>query len=153
MKILVFSDAHGNFSNARDAIIDHPEANAVIFLGDGAREFENLKNQFDMDFYILKGNCDFADTHDLCLFEIFGGKKIYACHGHTHFVKNGLSDLKDAARSMGADIVLYGHTHVAKNIYDDGLYIMNPGSCSGYKASYGIIEITNAGILTNIVNF
>ena len=36
--------------------------------------------------------------------------------------------------------------------YDDGLYIMNPGSCNGYYATYGVIDITPKGdIVTNIV--
>ena len=57
-----------------------------------------------------------------------------------------------AAREAKADILLYGHTHTAFNEYDDGLYIMNPGHCSGYGASYGYIDITDKGdIVTNIV--
>ena len=41
----------------------------------------------------------------------------------------------------GADILLFGHTHMPLTLYEDGLYIMNPGSCHGYYASYGIIDI------------
>ena len=48
--------------------------------------------------------------------------------------------------------MLFGHTHCALNEYDEGLYIMNPGSCNGYGASYGYIDITEKGdIVTNIV--
>lgn len=35
--------------------------------------------------------------------------------------------------------------------YDDGLYVMNPGSLRGAYATYGILDITEAGIVTNIV--
>ena len=36
--------------------------------------------------------------------------------------------------------------------YDDGLYILNPGSCHGYGATYAYIDITSKGdIVTNIV--
>ena len=75
-------------------------------------------------------------------------------HGHTYNVKYTLSQLKSAARSNGADIVLYGHTHVAKTEYDDGLYVMNPGSISHPREgapSYGVVEISSAGVFLNII--
>jgi predicted phosphodiesterase len=57
-----------------------------------------------------------------------------------------------AAREQNADVVVFGHTHNALTEYDEGLYIMNPGHCSGYDATYGYIDITEKGeILTNIV--
>ena len=34
----------------------------------------------------------------------------------------------------------------------DGMYVMNPGSCHGYGATYGIIDISDKGILTNIAS-
>ena len=33
----------------------------------------------------------------------------------------------------------------------DGLYIMNPGSLNGSSGTYGTLDITPAGIVTNIV--
>ena len=48
--------------------------------------------------------------------------------------------------------MLFGHTHQALTEYHDGLYLMNPGSCHGYYATYGYIDITDKGdIVTNIV--
>ena len=38
------------------------------------------------------------------------------------------------------------------NEYIDGMYVMNPGSCHGYGATYGIIDISDKGILTNIAS-
>ena len=56
------------------------------------------------------------------------------------------------ARDEKADILLFGHTHQAVTEYYDGLYLMNPGSCHGYGASYGFIDITDKGdIVTQIV--
>lgn len=31
------------------------------------------------------------------------------------------------------------------------MYVMNPGSIHGYMGSYGIIDIVDKGIITNIV--
>lgn len=51
------------------------------------------------------------------------------------------------ARQEGADIVLYGHTHTGVTCYDDGLYIMNPGSIR--DGHYGMIDIVPGGIMLN----
>ena len=40
------------------------------------------------------------------------------------------------------------HTHNALEDYDDGLYIVNPGSCHGYGASYAYIDVSEKGIVT-----
>ena len=56
-----------------------------------------------------------------------------------------------AARERKADILLFGHTHVPMQDYDDGLYVLNPGSLHGANASYGILDITPAGIMTNLL--
>ena len=64
-------------------------------------------------------------------------------------MKDNLDIAKLFARKNGADILLYGHTHIAFTDYDDGLYIMNPGSCGRPREglpSYGIIDITKAGV-------
>ena len=42
MRILVFSDSHGSTWRMRDALLDHPEADMIIHLGDGERDVENL---------------------------------------------------------------------------------------------------------------
>ena len=83
------------------------------------------------------------------------GKKILYTHGHNFSVKYGIERLKNIARERGCDIALYGHTHVSKIVYEDGLYIVNPGSCSqprdGSRPSYCVIDIMDSGIAPRIV--
>ncbi|MEE0859042.1 MAG: metallophosphoesterase, partial [Acutalibacteraceae bacterium] len=55
------------------------------------------------------------------------------------------------AESNNCDILLFGHTHCSMTEYADGLYIMNPGSAHGYGATYGIVDITPQGVVTNIL--
>ena len=58
------------------------------------------------------------------------------------------------ARQNGCDIALYGHTHIANILYEDGIYIVNPGSCSqsrNGKESYAVIDIEPNGIMPIIV--
>ena len=56
------------------------------------------------------------------------------------------------AERNNCDIVLYGHTHVAVNRYEDGMYILNPGSIGcGYPPSYMLLSVSEKGVLPNIV--
>lgn len=65
-----------------------------------------------------------------CYFVLTENILYLAVHGHKYGVKRSLETLKAAARKKGADILLYGHTHERFCSYEDGLYIMNPGSTS-----------------------
>ena len=98
------------------------------------------------------GNCD-RYRCDPCqpesLLENIGGVKLFLTHGHRHKVKLSLWPLlRDASRS-GAAAVLYGHTHVADcHQEEDGLWVLNPGSCGFYGGSVGLMEIENGKILS-----
>lgn len=154
MRILVFSDSHGSGRAMQKAIDDHPEAEHIIFLGDGEEEFDELPLFYaGRNFYAVRGNCDWHSKKPTQLLISLGGKKIFASHGHVQNVKYGYEGLIAAAKSQGADIALFGHTHRAVEFYDDGLYVMNPGSISrpaSGHSSYGIVDITPAGIMTSI---
>ena len=155
MRILVLSDSHGSFKNLDDAIEDQPSAKTVIFLGDGEDELDDLRAAYpDITFYAVKGNCDLVSDKKTVEIIDIAGHRIYATHGHAHYVKMGDGRLRKAARAAGADIALYGHTHVPLCDYEDGLYVMNPGSVTrpAYgSATYGYIDITSAGVVTAIV--
>ena len=74
---------------------------------------------------------------------------MYMTHGHLHGVKTGLERLLTAARNEGAQMVLYGHTHQADyHIEEDGLYVLNPGSCRGYGGSAALLEVEDGSILS-----
>ncbi len=153
MKILVVSDTHGDFNSLLRAVKAQPDAEVIVHCGDGDEQVQLLKETIKDKMIVgVRGNCDWnsflpsKETLKIC------GKKIFITHGHLYNAKMGLYKVVCAAREESADILLYGHTHIAMNTYEDGLYVMNPGSCSGYMASYGIIEITeNGDVLTNIV--
>ena len=153
MKILVVSDTHGDFNSLLRAVKAQPDAEVIVHCGDGDEQVQLLKETIKDKMIVgVRGNCDWnsflpsKETLKIC------GKKIFITHGHLYNAKIGLYKVVCAAREEGADILLYGHTHIAMNTYEDGLYVMNPGSCSGYMASYGILEITeNGDVLTNIV--
>lgn len=153
MRILVVSDTHGDASALRSAIMAQPKAELVIHLGDGEREFMDLRASFPEKMFIsVCGNCDFGSQLPVMEEITLEGIKIFYTHGHFYNVKFGDCELISAARDRKANVVLYGHTHVKDNRYEDGLYILNPGSLHGYGASYGTVDITKAGIVTNIID-
>ena len=151
MRAIVFSDSHGNYDVLEKIVEMHKDgAGIFIHLGDGEREAELLSYAYsEKKFIFVAGNCDFGSTEkDYDIIE-FGGKRIFLTHGDRFGVKSSLDELKNEGAKFGADIILYGHTHIAYTEYKNGVYIMNPGSCGKPregKPSYGIIDITEAGI-------
>lgn len=155
MRILVISDSHRRTSVIDKILTAQPDAKYVFFLGDNVGDIEDFEYIYsDKKFCVVSGNCDFASVVPSVGVETVAGKKILYTHGHTFGVKSTTENLKKTAMQNGCDIVLYGHTHVSKILYDEGVYIVNPGSCSQPregKASYAIIDITDSGIMPIIV--
>ncbi|NLJ32140.1 MAG: metallophosphoesterase [Clostridiales bacterium] len=154
MRILVVSDTHRNEAALRRAILSQPKAEIVIHLGDGEEEAELMKAYFPKKkFFQVCGNCDWGSTLPATGELTAEGKRIFYTHGHIYNVKYGLGEIVAAARAHKADILLFGHTHEPLCEYEAGLYILNPGSLRGFGGTYGIVDITPAGIVTNVVNF
>lgn len=146
MRILVFSDSHGATSRMREALLLQRDADMIIHLGDGERDLNELSNAVAGRKTVqVCGNCDFYSMLPENEIVLAGGVKIFCSHGHTEHVKYGREELVSKARALGARIALYGHTHESVTDYDDGLYIMNPGSIR--NGEYGAVDITPQGII------
>ena len=151
MKILVLSDSHSAMSFMR-LCVDAVKPDHLIHLGDHYDDGEALAETYShISMTQVPGNCD-RYRCDPNLPEILipriGGINIYMTHGHRHKVKMFLDLLLRDAKASRADVVLYGHTHVA-NCYQDpeGMWIMNPGSCGYFGGSAGLIETKNGKIV------
>lgn len=146
MRLLVLSDSHGRKNCLIDAIELHPEADAVIFLGDGERDIDFVKHIHpELKLFAVCGNCDFNSDLPVLLLEKFYGKTVLITHGFRESVKYSLSLLHEKAVNCSASVVLYGHTHVPDTKYEDGIWFVNPGSASLGK--YAMIDITEKGIM------
>ena len=151
MKLLVLADVHGRRDAVERALEQQPDCRTVLFLGDGLRDMEDIEECHpERVFAMVPGNCDFSALLPVTRLEIYEGKRVLMTHGHRYHVKYGLTTVCLAAEERQADILLFGHTHQTLQEYRDGLYILNPGSL-GYGGTYGLVEITPAGIMTNIV--
>ena len=155
MRIAVISDSHGHGSIVDRIIRREADADAIVFLGDVTSDIEDFTYEYtDKKFYIVSGNCDRFSHYPYSTVAQIGGVKIFITHGHTLGVKGALGGLIAAARQQDCQIVLYGHTHIPNIKYDDGLYIVNPGSCARSRDggnSYAVIDIRDNGILPSIV--
>ena len=149
--LLVLSDSHGG----RDAIerILHKEAeniDALIFLGDGLRDLEQALAFFPhLRVYSVAGNCDFGALEPLDGLAAFDNVVIFYTHGHMYGVKYDLDTLADAAAARGAEVALFGHTHVPFAQTQGSVFLFNPGSCGRCYTgadTYGILTLNNGKV-------
>ncbi|MBR6509182.1 MAG: metallophosphoesterase [Clostridia bacterium] len=155
MRIVVISDSHKQTSVIDKILNAQPDAKHIFFLGDNVSDIEDFEYMYpNFNFHTVCGNCDFASLLPSVGLEIIEGKRILYTHGHTFSVKYGISRLLETAKQNNCDIVLYGHTHIPQILYEDGIYIVNPGSCSRSREggnSYAVIDITEQGIMPIII--
>lgn len=165
MKIIVLSDTHGKSYRIDDVLQRNRDYDALLFLGDGLRDFGGKSYSC---FSAVKGNCDgfsfFGASLDAPAEQLItlDGYKFLMTHGHTRSVKSGIESAMAYAYERGADVLLYGHTHIADERYypegselcgkttDRPMYAFNPGSLGeprGGEPSFGVIEIRNGQIL------
>ena len=155
MRIIVMSDSHG-LTSAVCSIIERNigYADMFIHLGDGERDIETARSLYpDVDIRYVGGNTDMGMHKAFDIIDA-AGSRIFCSHGHRYGVNGGTETIRSVARDHGCNIVLFGHTHMRFDERIDGMYIMNPGSCScprdGKRPSFGSLEITENGIVTGI---
>ena len=143
MKILVFSDSHKVIQPMRDAIRLH-NPDYVIHLGDHAADAETLRQEFPLLPIVgVPGNCDIPSA-PLQHKANYDGVLILMSHGHIWNVKHNYLPAVLAGRQAGANVVLFGHTHIPFcEQMEDGMWVMNPGSIRD-GSYYGILTPGNA---------
>lgn len=147
MRILVLSDSHGNVENMARCV-ELTEPDVILHLGDCQRDAEALHRQFpSLPMQSVPGNCDWGAVDAPEVLTEYGGVRILMMHGHTRNVKASALSAVYAAREMGAQVLLFGHTHRPLVDYDGSLWVMNPGSVGrGFPCTYGIVTITGGKI-------
>lgn len=131
-RILVFSDVHGD-DMAMERIREAARVlntDTLLSLGDLCPDpynpiWRGIRGvRGNMDRYYEYGDLPFP-PRELILFN--NGRRIILIHGHEY----------PSITPDKGDIVLYGHTHVAKIEEKDGVYYLNPGSPSRPRSSSG----------------
>lgn len=150
MKILVMSDSHSSLRFMR-LCIDRLKPQHVVHLGDLYEDAQAIREDYPhIRFHMVPGNCDsylIRNTEPAVLCYDIDGVHLFMTHGHLHGVKSGLSRLVYEARQMQAQGVLYGHTHEKLcRREEDGLWVINPGSCRGDHGSVALLETADKKI-------
>lgn len=152
MRLLILSDSH-RYMGFMERCIEVFRPDCVIHLGDYYPDGYELRQLASgAAFYQVPGNCDEYSCDPFLpriLMPTIDGVRFYLTHGHQHHVKQTLSQLLRDARAEGAQVALYGHTHI-RDLHreEDGLLVMNPGA-AGFAGSAGLIEIKNGTVVAS----
>jgi putative phosphoesterase len=146
------SDSHGNLHNLEKIIKNEPQGQIFLHLGDTEPETAALISRNPTkDIRYVRGNNDYSSSAPLSLIIDTDGARIFACHGNRHNVYYGTDILRNIALENNCNIACFGHTHRYYYAFDDGVHILNPGSCArprdGYNPTYAFCDITEAGIV------
>lgn len=150
MKVLVLSDSHSTLRHMYQ-MVQNVRPQAIIHLGDHYDDAQALAEKFpDTPLLQVPGNCDrfrvFGVPETICP-RLFG-VKLYMTHGHVQGVKHTLHRLLSEARAAGAQVALYGHTHVADiHREEDGLWVVNPGTCGSASGGGAVLELCDGAVV------
>lgn len=145
MKILVLSDSHSALRFMRQCI-DRVKPHAVVHLGDYLDDGYAMQEEYPgINFYLVPGNCDKYRNvlwAPETLVERVCSVRLFMTHGHRHGVKSGVGALIRDAEQSRVQAVLFGHTHSPVCYQtEDGMWVMNPGSCGYDGGSAGLITV------------
>jgi putative phosphoesterase len=168
MKIVIFSDSHGDVETMRGAT-EKEKPDMIIYLGDGIADAEQINKEYpDIEMITVPGNMD-ADSGDeeLIKFADIRGKRFVITHGHMFKVEfkdyqptdesriNSRNSMLKCIDENNADILLHGHTHEpyinrALTASGKACWIMNPGSVRRkddgiLKPVYGVLIFDASG--------
>ena len=143
MRILVVSDSHGNDGMLLRAHQQAGPVDAVIHTGDGELDAQLLEEILGETVLRVAGNCDHDSSAPRELLVTLADQRILITHGDRYLVKSGLERLLSHGKQCDADVILFGHTHLALSEQCDGIQLLNPGTLWGRAPflSYGILEL------------
>jgi putative phosphoesterase len=137
MKILVFGDTHiptrrDSIPDSFYSIIDETHYDLTLITGDLVQEQAMREALPPLPrSYIVKGNMDYAHTHNFHEEIKAEDLRILLLHGTQLRPRGNIEQIRDILDNIGCDIGIHGHTHEAQiKLYKERL-ILNPGTLSG----------------------
>ncbi|MBQ6496302.1 MAG: metallophosphoesterase [Firmicutes bacterium] len=156
MKIFVLSDTHGKLNRVRDVWQKLTDVDLIAHAGDYYRDAKALEEAFHVPVVAVRGNCDGGGRREFEIIETEYGNLLLT-HGHGLSVAYSLDNLRYLAQENDCRAVIFGHTHEALVMEEDGMYFINPGSLSlprdNSGGSYGIIRTTEDRLDASIVYY
>jgi putative phosphoesterase len=151
---VLVADTHGNsVTQLAREIENRTKPDLLIFAGDYYRDALALGRKLSVPTKAVAGNCDSIKGLQEETFDLVG-VRILLTHGHSYRVKTTLLPLKLRAAEVRADVVVFGHTHVAGCEQVDGVWFINPGSPSfprNHQKTFGVLEISGNGVKPSLI--
>lgn len=151
MKILIVSDTHRQNSRLYQLIDRVKPVDAILHCGDIEGEEIGVSTAAKAPVIVVSGNNDFTYGYDMEKCLNIGKYRVYMTHGHQYGVHYGIDKLKRTMGARGANIIIYGHTHVPEIKYELRQVFLNPGSLTyprqeERKPSYIMMDIDKKGV-------
>ncbi|QTM99994.1 YfcE family phosphodiesterase [Sediminibacillus dalangtanensis] len=149
-KVLIMSDSHG-WTEEVAVIRDRHKEEVDQFIHCGDSELDADAPELEQ-FMKVAGNCDMDSRFpDESHFSV-GSLHFYVAHGHLHQVKSTLMPLSYRAEEVGAQVICFGHTHIAGAERVDNQLFINPGSIrlprGRSEHTYAILSWEDKGEIT-----
>jgi len=153
-RLLVISDTHGNLANAQKAINLMGSIDLIVHAGDHYLDALKISRSAVIPVVGVAGNRDYsseaAEEELFCVED----SKLYVTHGHQYAATARVSGLQKRAKHLGAQVVIYGHTHVPHLEVLDGRMYLNPGSLhlprDASGKSFALLEIRGKTVSARI---
>ncbi|MFY9141189.1 MAG: YfcE family phosphodiesterase [Thermacetogeniaceae bacterium] len=161
MRIGLVSDSHGELENLKDAawkLAYNWHVRLIAHLGDECEDVDAIR---DMRLEIIEVPGVYSKEYqdptipNRLIREIEGKKILFTHTAQTH--KNDLpGDLNPEQLALDGkvDVIAYGHTHIPKAKFENGVLWVNPGHLKnedkkGYAPSFAVLDIDkdNARVL------
>lgn len=145
MMIAIASDTHLDVTELHAAALLAEQADLILHAGDEVSDAKWLASQVATPVLGVAGNWDRpSDTFPIERI-VEATIPVYLTHGHRLRVKESPDHVADRARKLGANIAIYGHTHILDAQVIDDVLVLNPGSLSQprgrFPATFATLEL------------
>ncbi|MSS62774.1 metallophosphoesterase [Velocimicrobium porci] len=158
MKVLIVSDSHGKNTNLDRVLEQVSPIDMLIHLGDLEGSEDYIEAVAEWPYELVSGNNDYFTDIEREKMITIGSYRVLLTHGHRQQVYCGTDMIKEWAKEKGADIVMFGHTHMPLIENDDDIIALNPGSISkprqeGHIPTYMIMDLDRTGVAHFTLNY
>ena len=129
MKIGIVGDSHNHLDVLDRLKEELSRMDLLLHTGDMCNDAEYLEAITGVKVISVRGNSD--PVYSSCKKEEImnlEGYKILLTHGHRYGVKTGNQKIFYRGKEVGADIAVFGQTHIPVSNEEEGLLLLNPGS-------------------------
>lgn len=150
MRLCLVSDTHRYRHELLTAVKAAQPLDVILHAGDETADAAWLAERVSWPVHAVAGNWDTA-TPEFPLERILQGfgPILLLTHGHRLRVKTDLAGLAERAVACGARIIVFGHTHTAAVVVEDGRIYINPGSLSAPRGrrerTFAMLDISEHG--------